>query len=272
MRWTTLCWESETRLARRHDDRYLIYGRPDVANIVVDPPSETEIIAEVAADQAALATLVTRPARVVCVGLNYADHVREMGRDLPDYPTLFSKFASTLTDGRAPISVPSVSTHVDWEAELAVVIGRPAYRVSPAEAGEAIAGFSAANDISMRDWQRRTTQWLAGKAFDRSTPLGCEMVTPDEVDFAADLQVECIVDGEVKQRGRTSEFIFTPADVISYVSQFTRWEPGDILLTGTPGGVGAASDEGLSAGQTVEVRIEGISSCLNSMVCDEWRV
>jgi acylpyruvate hydrolase len=269
MRWATLRWGHTTRLAERADDHYRVYDRPSVAELFPTPPAASEVIARILVEEARLAPLTPYVRRVICVGLNYADHVAEMGREAPDFPTLFAKFVSTLTGAFDDVVVPSVSNHVDWEAELAVVIGRYAYRIDPVQAIDAIGGYTVANDISMRDWQGRTTQWLPGKAFDYSTPVGPELVSPEEVDHARDLEVICRVDGTVTQHGSTSELIFSPAAIVSYVSQFMAWQPGDLLLTGTPGGVGAASDVRLGPGHTVEASVEGIGSCINRMINDE---
>lgn len=217
------------------------------------------------------APVVRRPAKIICVGLNYRTHIREMGRELPRHPTLFAKFANALLGARDDIVLPTVSDEVDWEAELGVVIGSPVRRATPAEAAASIAGYTVVNDISMRDWQWRTAEWLQGKAFEASTPAGPWLVTGDEVDHAADLELRCEVDGDVMQRTRTSDLLFTPADIVAYISQFTTLEPGDLIATGTPGGVGAARDPKvfLQPGQKVRVAIEGLGDCVNSCVAEQ---
>lgn len=214
------------------------------------------------------APVVPRPQKIFCVGLNYRSHILEMGRELPKHPTLFAKFANTLLGAHDDIALPEVSDEVDWEAELGVVIGSPVRRASAEQAAEAIAGYTVVNDISMRDWQWRTVEWLQGKAFEASTPAGPWLVTADAVDHAADLELRCEVDGQVMQRSRTSDLLFGPAELVAYISQFTTLEPGDLIATGTPGGVGAARDPKvfLQAGQTVRVAIEGIGECVNTCV------
>lgn len=214
------------------------------------------------------APVVPRPAKIFCVGLNYRTHILEMGRELPRYPTLFAKFANTLLGARDDIALPEVSEEVDWEAELGVVIGSPVRRATAEQAAEAIAGYTVVNDISMRDWQWRTVEWLQGKAFEASTPAGPWLVTPEDVGHAADLELRCEVDGQVMQQTRTSDLLFSPADIVAYISQFTTLEPGDLIATGTPGGVGAARDPKvfLQPGQTVKVVIEGIGECVNTCV------
>jgi acylpyruvate hydrolase len=214
---------------------------------------------------------VPHPEKIFCVGLNYRGHILEMSRELPSYPTLFAKFASGLIGARDDLVLPSVSNAVDWEAELGVVIGRRIRRATFEQAREAIAGFTIVNDVSMRDWQARTTQYLQGKAFDASTPVGPVLVTGEEIGNAADLEVRCELDGVVMQRGRTSDLLFGPAAVVSYISQFATLCPGDLISTGTPGGVGAGRDPQvfLEPGQVLTTAIEGIGSCVNRCVPEE---
>ena len=212
-----------------------------------------------------------RPAKIVCVGLNYRSHIEEMGRPLPEFPTLFAKFADTLTGPYDDLVVPSASTEVDWEAELGVVVGRVARNVSESEAAACITGYTVVNDVSMRDWQWRTTQWMAGKNFEASTPVGPFVVTGDELDDAADLELRCDVDGITMQKARTSDLLFTPAAVVAYVSRVTTLRPGDLIATGTPGGVGAGRDPKvfLRPGQLLETTLEGVGSCRNLLVEDK---
>lgn len=214
--------------------------------------------------QAQLRNPIPAPSKVICCGLNYADHILEMGRELPEYPTLFAKFADTLTDPDNEIR-STASENVDWEAELAVVIGSEVSNASLAEAKSAIAGYSVANDISMRDWQRRTLQWFQGKAFDNTTPLGPVLVTADELDPEAGLEVICRLNGEEVQRGNTASFVFSAAKLISYISEFTTLRPGDVILTGTPGGVGMGMTPPrfLADGDELQTEIPGIGTLSN---------
>ena len=186
------------------------------------------------------APLVPHPEKTVCVGLNYRSHILEMGRELPEHPTLFAKYSSALIGARDDILLPRVSDKVDWEAELAVIIGAPARHVSVEEAGAAIAGYSVCNDVSVRDFQNRTLQWLQGKTFESSTPLGPALVTLDEFDDAAGLEITCSVDGEQVQKALTSDLVFGPAALVSYMSDIFTLMPGDVIATGTPAGVGHA--------------------------------
>ena len=212
-----------------------------------------------------LAPLVTAPSKTICVGLNYRSHILEMGRELPAHPTLFGKFADTLIGARDDLLLPAASEQVDWEAELGVVIGAPVRRATSEQARAAIAGYTIVNDVSMRDWQWRTPQWLQGKAFENSTPVGPFLVTPDEVDHARDLELRCDVDGVTMQRSSTSDLLFDPAEIVAYISGFTTLRPGDLIATGTPGGVGAGRDPKvfLQPGQVLRTAIEGLGECVN---------
>ena len=216
------------------------------------------------AAEASLAPLLPTAGKVICCGLNYGDHIQEMGRALPDYPTLFAKFADTLAGAADTIEVHG-SGRVDWEAELAVVVGSPLVRASEREASEAIAGYTVANDISMRDWQNRTLQWFQGKAFDGTTPVGPVMVTPDEADNPFD--VKGYVNGELVQAGNTATLVFSPAKLLSYISHFTALRPGDLVLTGTPGGVGMGMTPPrfLQDGDVLTTEVAGIGRLENTM-------
>lgn len=208
------------------------------------------------------------PRKTFCVGLNYKTHIAETGRDAPAYPTLFGKFCDSLTAPYADIAIPPVSNEVDWEVELGVVIGSVARAVSTADALSYVAGYTVVNDISMRDWQSRTNQWLQGKTFEASTPVGPYVVTPDEIDHARDLRITCRVGDETMQDGRTSDLLFTTADLISYISQFTTLQPGDLIATGTPGGtgIGQRPKRFLQRGETLISEIEGIGQLANRIV------
>lgn len=206
------------------------------------------------------------PGKVICCGLNYADHIRETGRELPSYPTLFPKYADTLTGPGDDVVLPA-GLRVDWEAELAVVVGATLRGADRATALAGIAGYTVANDISVRDWQYRTLEWFQGKAWDASTPVGPVVVTPDEVDPAAGLEVVCRVNGEEMQRDSTRTLVFDPAALLAYISTFTVLRPGDLVLTGTPGGVGVARDPQrfLADGDVVETEISGIGTLRNTV-------
>jgi acylpyruvate hydrolase len=240
------------------------------ATALARPASPRRLPVATARATARLAPVVPQPRKVICVGLNYRHHILEMGRELPSHPTLFAKYALALTGASDPIPIPGESEQVDWEAELAVIVGRPARRVTPEAALDHIAGYAVLNDVSMRDWQYRTLQWLQGKTFERATPLGPWLVTADEVDHAADLRVTCEVDGQLMQDARTSDLLFRPADVVAYISSFVTLEPGDVIATGTPGGVGHARDPQvfLQPGNVVRTAIEGIGDLVNECAED----
>jgi acylpyruvate hydrolase len=275
MRFATIRTPDGTTAARLDGDVLVPLAAADVGALLADgggpAAAERAGAAPVPASEARFATLIPVPSKVLCVGLNYRSHILETGRDLPEYPTLFAKFAQTLLGARDDLVLPSVSGRVDWEVELGVVIGRPIYRATRDEAAAAIAGYTVTNDVSMRDWQRRTLQWLQGKMFERSTPVGPYLVTGDEVGDAADLEVRCEVDGTVMQQSRTSDLLFGPAEIAAYASQAITLLPGDLLLTGTPGGVGDARKPPvyLQPGQTLRTVVEGLGECVNRCVPDQ---
>ncbi len=209
-----------TRAAVQSGDRFVLLAAQDLSELL-ETAGWREQAAAAAAEAAGgaphesipvgaarFATVLPRPSKVICCGLNYADHIAEMGRELPEYPTLFAKYADTLIGDGEAIDAAGHGDRLDWEAELAVVVGAPLKDASPEEAAAAIAGYTVANDISMRDWQSRTLQWFQGKAFDRTTPLGPVLVTPDECDPEAGVRVRCLVNGEEVQNGNTRTLVF----------------------------------------------------------------
>jgi acylpyruvate hydrolase len=257
-----------TRAVRIDGDRAVDLGDSDVGSVLrrrdwrswaadADGPARP-------ADGLDYAPLVPRPDKVVCVGLNYRNHILEMGRELPEHPTLFAKYASALIGAFDDIVLPVVSDQVDWEAELAVVIGAPARHVTAHEALTCIAGYSVLNDVSVRDYQSRTLQWLQGKSFESSTPVGPWLVTSDEAPGPS-RQISCEVAGELMQQADTADLVFDPAALVSYISDIFTLEPGDIIATGTPGGVGAARTPPrfLTQGELVVTRIAGVGECRN---------
>ena len=211
---------------------------------------------------------IPRPGKIICIGQNYRAHVVEMGRELPKHPVLFAKFANTLVGHEQPIRLPRVSGQVDYEAELMIVIGRECKDVAPADAFDVIAGYTIFNDVSVRDYQRRTTQFLQGKTFDTTGPCGPAIVTKDEVADPHALRVQLRLNGETMQDGNTSDFIFDIPAIISYLSEIMTLEPGDLIATGTPEGVGFARDPQvfLKAGDVVEIEIDGLSVLRNPVV------
>ena len=237
-------------------------GRDTPSELLADPPvtDESLPLAEVR-----LLPAVPHPGKIVCVGLNYRAHAEEGGYDVPDYPALFTKFAETLVAAGDPILLPPESAAVDFEAELAFVVGRRVRRASGADALEAVAGYTVANDISMRDYQYRTAQWLPGKNWAASTPLGPFLVTSDEVGDPHELDISLELNGERMQSANTNQFIFDVPTLVATISEFVPLVPGDVVLTGTPSGVGYRRDPKvlLRDGDRVTVEIERIGKLEN---------
>ncbi|MEO5723361.1 MAG: fumarylacetoacetate hydrolase family protein [Ilumatobacteraceae bacterium] len=269
MRLVTVRHNGATRAGRVEDDRIVLLDHIDV-NELLAHNDWLQIAAatgdSIDLDEASLAPVTPRPPKIICLGLNYMGHIREMGREPPAYPTLFAKYTSALIGARDPIRIPSVVNKMDWEVELGVVIGKPARNVSVDVALDHVAGYTVVNDISARDWQMRTTQFLQGKTFEATTPVGPSLVTPDELPMGAKgLAVRCEVDGVVMQHDNTAEMIFDVATTIAYLSQIFTLEPGDLIATGTPDGVGAGRTPPvwLCRGQTVRTVIEGVGELVN---------
>ena len=213
---------------------------------------------------------IPNPGKVFCIGINYRKHVLEMGRDLPEHPWVFTRTPDSFVGHDQDLLRPAVSEQFDFEGELAVVIGKTAHRVSASDALDHIAGYCCLNDGSIRDFQRHSSQFTAGKNFYRSGSMGPWLVTADEVGDAADLAVETRLNGEVMQASSTSDLIFDIPTLIEYCSTFARMEPGDVIATGTPGGVGAARKPPvwMKAGDTIEVSVARVG-VLSNKVADE---
>lgn len=276
MRLVTLRTVDGTRAGRVDGAEVFALDYPDVGALMAAGPGWEQSAAAGGAaagalEEVDLAPLIPAPRKIICIGLNYASHINEMGRELPAHPTIFAKYARALIGARDPIVLPAVSDRLDWEVELAFVIGRPVRHADEAAARQSIAGYTILNDISARDWQFRTTQFLQGKTFEATTPLGPALVTSDEFGPSVDLAVSCAVDGEVMQSGRTSDLIFPPVELVRYLSTIITLEPGDVIATGTPSGVGAGRtpEVYLRAGQTVRTSIEGLGELVNLCVSDE---
>ncbi|GAA3803248.1 fumarylacetoacetate hydrolase family protein [Streptomyces phyllanthi] len=273
MKLATIRLGDRTAAVRADGDFLVDLGLPDVGAVLAPAGGLTAAATadgpRYSAAEAVFAPLVPRPGKVVCVGLNYRNHIKEMGRDLPEHPTLFSKFADTLIGAHDAIRRPVETEAFDWEAELAVVIGRHVRRADESEAEAAIAGFTVLNDITCRDWQFRTREWLQGKNWDSTTPVGPFLVTADEVGGPRPaLDIRCEVNGQVMQRDNTGDLLFDPVDLVRYISTMVRLGPGDIIATGTPGGVGHARKPPvfLRAGDTVVTEIEGLGRLENQVV------
>ena len=222
------------------------------------------------AEEVTLLPPIPDPDKIICVGVNYRPHAEEMGRELPERPLLFVRFPGSITGHRRPVIRPRVSRQYDFEGELAVVIGRACRHVKRDEALAVVAGYSCFMDGSVRDWQRHTSQFIPGKNFTQSGAMGPLLVTSDETGDLATRRIETRVNDVVMQQGRLDELIFDVPALIEYCSTFTELLPGDVIATGTPGGVGAARTPPvwLQAGDRVTVTIDHIGQ-LDSFVIDE---
>jgi acylpyruvate hydrolase len=239
----------------RHDDWRSIATAADGAS---HPLSSIE--------PARWAPVVPRPGKILCVGLNYRNHILEMGHPLPEHPTYFAKYPEALVGPFDDIELSAASNAADWEGELAVILGRTARHVDEHQAARAIAGFAVINDVTMRDYQNRTLQWLQGKTFENTAPFGPFLVTSDE--WMPGPRLTTAVDGESVQEASTGELVFTPARLISYFSDIATLNPGDEIATGTPSGVGHARTPPryLTGGMRLETSIDGLGSQSNRVV------
>jgi len=221
-------------------------------------------------DEIAWGPCVTAPNKIICVGLNYRKHADETNAPYPEVPILFNKFNNTLTGHKCKIAVPKVTNKLDYEVELGVVIGKRAKYISQEDALDYVFGYCTVNDLSARDLQMRTPQWLLGKSCDDFSPVGPYLVSADEIDDPQNLNLTTIVNGEIRQNSNTSDMIFTVAEIISYISQHMTLEPGDLILTGTPEGVvlGYPEDKQiyLKPEDTVTVEIEKLGALTNRFV------
>ena len=279
MRLATVRTPDGTTRAVRVDATGLVdLGAPDVGTVLAQGNwQERAATADgprvEAIPGAAFAPVVPAPGKIVCVGLNYRSHILEMGRELPEYPTLFSKYAETLVGAEDDILLPPETSAFDWECELAVVLGASVRRATTAQSEAAIAGFSVLNDVTCRDWQFRTREWLQGKNWESTTPLGPCLVTPDEVTGGVrpTLDISTTLDGQTVQKDNTRDLLFDPVNLVEYVSTLITLQPGDVIATGTPGGVGHARKPALymTAGQLLVTEIEGLGRCVNRVVLDD---
>lgn len=260
----------DTAAVAAQDTWRAIDGYADLSQLWARADRE-ELVSRAAESGAAVeplgfATPFPAPGKVICCGLNYGDHIAEVGRDVPEHPALFTKFADSLCADGDDIVVRD-STKVDWEAELVVVVGAELRRAGPEEADSAISGWTVANDISMRDWQRRTPQWFQGKAWDRSSPVGPWVLGPEDFDPDGGSRVRCLINDEEVQCGDPGTLIFGAPALLSYISTFTTLRPGDLVLTGTPGGVGLGMDPPrfLTDGDTVITEVTGLGRLTNTI-------
>ena len=213
---------------------------------------------------------VAAPGTIICLGLNYTDHIKEGGYDIPDYPALFMRGKNSIMAAGAPLVRPTCSEKLDYEAELMFIVGKGGRHISEADALDHVFGYTVFNDGSVRDYQRKTHQWTLGKNFDNTGAIGPYVVTPDEVpEGAAGLKIESRVGDEILQSSNTGNMIWSVAQTIATISEYTTLEPGDLIAMGTPPGVGHAKKPNprwLMPGETVEIEIEGIGICANPIV------
>ncbi len=219
-------------------------------------------------DDVKLNAPIPRPRKFLGIGLNYADHIDETGLEKPEYPTFFTKQSSCVIGQYDHIHLPKVSEKLDYEGELAFVIGRNCRHVSVEKAHEVIAGFMIANDVTVRDWQFRSPTWTVGKSFDTHGPLGPWIVTADEIENPHNLTIKTWIDDELRQNGNTKDMIFNCYEMIAYLSQAMTLEVGDVITTGTPSGVGVKMKPRgyMKTGQTVKIEIEKIGKLINTVI------
>ncbi len=272
MRLVTYRNGGATRAGRLEGDRVVALPDSDVGAILRRGAAGVEAARSAQGESRPLAELdlapvITDPAKIICVGQNYIAHINEQGAEQPKFPTLFNKFRRSLIGANDPITLPKVSENIDWEVELVIVIGSEARHVTGDSAEAAIFGYTIMNDTSVRDWQKRTSQWMQGKAFDGSSPLGPAVVSKDELN-PNDLRLWTEVDGQRMQDSNTSDLLFKPVEIVAYCSQFITLEAGDVIATGTPSGVAMARtpQPWLHDGQTVHCGIDGIGELVNRCV------
>ena len=224
----------------------------------------------VAREHVTLLPPLPAPGKIVCVGLNYRDHAAEVGLELPEHVTIFAKWPNTLIGDGAPIVIPRESSKVDYEAELAFVIGTRARRVAEDRALDYVAGYMNFNDVSVRDYQSRTSQWTIGKVFDTHGPCGPALVTRDEIPDPGNLRIRLSIDGETMQDSSTAQMVFSVPRLVAELSAVMTLEPGDIVATGTPAGVGTSRKprRWIRPGERVRVEIEGLGALENPVVAD----
>jgi 2-keto-4-pentenoate hydratase/2-oxohepta-3-ene-1,7-dioic acid hydratase in catechol pathway len=218
--------------------------------------------------KAVLAAPIPRPPKIVCIGLNYRDHAEESKMAIPETPTVFSKYATSVIGPHAPIVLPKNSTKPDYEAEMAVVIGRGGRNIPESRWREHVFGYTVVNDVSARDFQMATSQWMIGKTFDTFCPMGPAVVTADEIEDPHALGITLAINGETLQSSNTSNLIFGVPKLIAYLSSVFTLEPGDVISTGTPGGVGFARTppRWLRPGDEVVITVEGVGTLINPVV------
>ena len=220
---------------------------------------------------AVLVAPIPRPHKIICIGLNYRDHAEESKMAIPQTPTVFSKYATSVIGPNAPIVLPKISTKPDYEAEFAVVIGKSGRHIAEADWRDHVFGYTIVNDVSARDFQMATTQWMIGKTFDTFCPMGPAIVTADEIEDPHNLNIALTINGETLQTSNTRNLIFTVPQLIAHLSSVFTLEPGDIISTGTPGGVGFARTppRWLLPGDEVSITVQGVGTLTNPVVAEK---
>jgi len=256
----------------------LVPGAPsDMCDIIADWDRLKGAVASQAATregtplaEVTLQAPVARPGKILAIGLNYADHIKESGLETPKEQVWFSKHINGINGPFAPVEMPKASEKLDYEVELVAVIGKKGRHISRADAASHVFGYTVGNDVSVRDWQLRTPQWTLGKSFDTHCPIGPAIVTADEVGDPHTLGIRCLVNGETRQSSNTSHLVFDLWDQIAYVSQAMTLQPGDLIFTGTPGGVGIASRPPrlLAVGDVVRCEIDKLGAIENKIVAE----
>ena len=274
MHLVTVRTAAGTRAGRVEGSEIVLLDHSDVRG-VIDSDGGIDSAADIDGDRLSLAgeslaPVIPKPDKIICVGVNYADHVAEMGRTPPEAPTYFAKYARALAGPHDDLLLPDPdhTSHIDWECELAVIIGSPVRHATSEEALAGVAGYAVLNDVSCRDWQRRTTQFLGGKTWEALTPLGPALVTRDEIGDGSGLNISTTVDGVIKQASNTDHLIFNVVDIVKDLSRIMTLDPGDVIATGTCGGVGAARTppEWLAPGRTMTTTIEGLGQLVNACI------
>jgi 2-keto-4-pentenoate hydratase/2-oxohepta-3-ene-1,7-dioic acid hydratase in catechol pathway len=282
MKLATFSHSGRARVGLVHDDQVLdlvaaepelpttllelLAGGPDALKLVKRAAARTGY--RLALRDVQLLAPIPRPGKVLAIGVNYADHIAEMGREKPEHPTVFNKQVTCITGPHSPIHLPRASSALDYECELAIVIGRRCRHVPKERARDVIAGYCAMNDVTVRDWQLHTPTWTMGKSFDTHGPLGPWLTTADAVKDPHALGLRTFVNGEPRQDSNTRNLVFNCFDLVAYLSTAFTLEPGDVISTGTPGGVGAAMKppRWLVAGDVVRVEIDELGALENKVV------
>ncbi|MEP0070143.1 fumarylacetoacetate hydrolase family protein [Pyruvatibacter sp.] len=285
MKLATFTYGGTTRIGKVVDDKIIDLSK-------AAPSLPTDMISFLAAGDAAMAAAqkadsadaialsdvtleapIMKPGKVMAIGLNYGDHVKESGLDTPENQIWFTKSPTGCVGEGADVLKPAVSDMVDWEAELVLVVGKRARNVPRDRAHEIVAGYCCGNDISVRDWQFHSPQFTIGKSFDTHGPIGPWLTTSDEVGDPHDLDIKCLVNGEVMQSSNTQHLIYDCFDQIAQLTQVMTLEPGDIIFTGTPGGVGIAMKPPrfMKVGDKVTIEIEKLGSITNTLVAEDTK-